>query len=572
MPELPEVETARRLIADQALHRRIADVDDSDTFVCRPHSPGQLRDRADRAHAHRRRPAGQDDVVRDLRHGRVGRARARSRHPPGHERPHRGGGPGRAGGRGRRAAPSAARPHRATWDRFALEFADGGRLVLVDPRRLGRVRLDPDLDALGPDAEQVTPEEFRSLILKGTIAVKARLLDQSKIAGIGNLLADEVLWQAKVSPSARVNTLRRRTPTGSTASCSRRCGRPSLRAGRTPATSSRPGIRAAPARAAARKCVHGTVGGRSTWWCSREQGRVRQTGPRSESGTSIVIAARNRHHEQVISVRGYAPPDWLAAPAEPGVIREFQLSVRALDAAVPVRTWSRKGFRTRPAAAAPGARRSRVRRAGRPHPVPVGAGSAGGWLPPLRAALLGPGPRDRWYSANARYARALAFTVIPALSGRLRSAAASAWGPASAPWRCCTPTAGTRTALDALFLQSGSFFTPAPRSPRSGGSRTTSGSSGFVADVHAGGLPPCRSRSSSPAARAEENAGEQPPHGRDAARPRLPGRAARGARTAQLHRLAGRPRPVSHRAAAAARMSREVGRAVVGRARTRPAP
>src|SRR5947208_3007795 len=43
MPELPEVETARRLIADEALHRRIADVDDSDTFVCRPHAPGELR-------------------------------------------------------------------------------------------------------------------------------------------------------------------------------------------------------------------------------------------------------------------------------------------------------------------------------------------------------------------------------------------------------------------------------------------------------------------------------------------------------------------------------------------------
>src|SRR6202042_1262050 len=97
--------------------------------------------RADRAHAHRRRPAGEADGGGDP-----------------------GGGP-------------------------------GGRLVLVDPRRLGRVRLDPDLDALGPDAEQVTPEEFRSLILKGTIAVKARLLDQSKIAGVGNLLADEVLWQ-----------------------------------------------------------------------------------------------------------------------------------------------------------------------------------------------------------------------------------------------------------------------------------------------------------------------------------------------------------------------------------------
>ncbi len=43
MPELPEVETARRLIADLALERRIAGVDDADAFVCRPHSPGITR-------------------------------------------------------------------------------------------------------------------------------------------------------------------------------------------------------------------------------------------------------------------------------------------------------------------------------------------------------------------------------------------------------------------------------------------------------------------------------------------------------------------------------------------------
>src|SRR5580692_6898674 len=43
MPELPEVETARSLIADHALHRRIVDVDDSDSYVARPHPPGELR-------------------------------------------------------------------------------------------------------------------------------------------------------------------------------------------------------------------------------------------------------------------------------------------------------------------------------------------------------------------------------------------------------------------------------------------------------------------------------------------------------------------------------------------------
>src|SRR5438270_9375706 len=44
MPELPEVEIARGLIADKALRRRIAEVDDVDPYVCRPHTAAQLRD------------------------------------------------------------------------------------------------------------------------------------------------------------------------------------------------------------------------------------------------------------------------------------------------------------------------------------------------------------------------------------------------------------------------------------------------------------------------------------------------------------------------------------------------
>ena len=49
----------------------------------------------------------------------------------------------------------------------------------------------------------------------------------------------------------------------------------------------------------------------------------------------------------------------------------------------------------------------------------LAAGVAGRWLPRMRAALLSPGPRDRWYSANTRYARALAGAVLPALARRL---------------------------------------------------------------------------------------------------------------------------------------------------------
>ena len=44
VPELPEVESARATIERAALGRTIADVDDTDTWECRPHAPGQIRD------------------------------------------------------------------------------------------------------------------------------------------------------------------------------------------------------------------------------------------------------------------------------------------------------------------------------------------------------------------------------------------------------------------------------------------------------------------------------------------------------------------------------------------------
>ena len=95
---------------------------------------------------------------------------------------------------------SAEEKQKAEWDRVTISFDDGGSLRLFDKRRLGRVRLEPDLDALGPDAAEITRDEFRARIGRGTAPIKARLLDQSVLSGVGNLLADETLWQAKVDP------------------------------------------------------------------------------------------------------------------------------------------------------------------------------------------------------------------------------------------------------------------------------------------------------------------------------------------------------------------------------------
>src|ERR1035438_3184078 len=164
MPELPEVETARSLIADQALNRTITAVDDADTYVTRPHLPGQLRDAlVGRAlTAVRRRgksiwvetsgvkgdPAPGPDLGIHL--GMSGRIVVTA--------------PGGAATEGGGPRRRDAQPRKPEWDRFTLEFADGGRLALFDKRRLGRVRLNPDINALGPDAGEVTEDQFRRLL------------------------------------------------------------------------------------------------------------------------------------------------------------------------------------------------------------------------------------------------------------------------------------------------------------------------------------------------------------------------------------------------------------------------
>jgi formamidopyrimidine-DNA glycosylase len=94
-----------------------------------------------------------------------------------------------------------------TWERFAVRFADGGHLRLSDPRRLGAVELDPDESRLGVDALTVTPSTLRRVLADGRAPLKARMLDQSRLAGVGNLLADEILWRAGLDPARPAGSL-----------------------------------------------------------------------------------------------------------------------------------------------------------------------------------------------------------------------------------------------------------------------------------------------------------------------------------------------------------------------------
>jgi formamidopyrimidine-DNA glycosylase len=93
------------------------------------------------------------------------------------------------------------------WHRFGVHFADGGQFMLRDPRRLGAAELDPDESRLGPDALSLTWKEFDHALGRRTAPIKAVLMDQQRIAGLGNLLVDEALWRASIDPSRRTDTL-----------------------------------------------------------------------------------------------------------------------------------------------------------------------------------------------------------------------------------------------------------------------------------------------------------------------------------------------------------------------------
>ena len=100
----------------------------------------------------------------------------------------------------------------AEWDRFRVWVDDAGTLDppalrLNDPRRLGRVSIDPDLTHLGVDVFAIDRLSMQQATQSRRSPIKTVLLDQSAIAGIGNLCADEVLWWSGIAPQRPSNSL-----------------------------------------------------------------------------------------------------------------------------------------------------------------------------------------------------------------------------------------------------------------------------------------------------------------------------------------------------------------------------
>jgi formamidopyrimidine-DNA glycosylase len=244
MPELPEAERARQTL-ESALHRVIVDVDDSDTYVSRPHQPGEIA-AALTGHklvsAHRRGKFlwvdTDDGPTLGLHLGMAGRIIT---------------------------GDDAREPSR--WDRFTLRFADDSWLALRDKRRLSRAVINPDFTHVGPDAANLDRTSFRDRIGAGHTALKARLLNQKAIAGVGNLLADQALWQARLAPTRDTGTLDddeldrlRRELRAAIRSAIRRGG---VHTGAFITARTRGGICPRDGHAVERA----TVGGRTTYWC-----------------------------------------------------------------------------------------------------------------------------------------------------------------------------------------------------------------------------------------------------------------------------------------------------------------
>lgn len=164
--------------------------------------------------------------------------------------------------------------------------------------------------------------------------------------------------------------------------------------------------------------------------------------------------------KSVLEFPGYRPPAWLGESAPPGRLRAFEVPARSLGAAVNCLLWCPADLVDEVAVPLlvvhDGPEYDRL--AALTHYL--AAGVTGGWLPALRAALLAPGERNRWYSANDAYASALGLTVVPTLTGVVPTTTCVGMGTSLGALAMVHAQRGYPEVFDALFLQSGSFFHP----------------------------------------------------------------------------------------------------------------
>jgi formamidopyrimidine-DNA glycosylase len=199
VPELPEVETIRRQLAGRVAGRTIVDAQVLDAKWCAPHDPAEVEDELRGARVEGLRRRGKY-LIADLDHDRslVMHLRMTGNLLWVAERD-----------------DEPGRPHL----RVRIVLDDGHRLLFTDQRRFGTgIVIDGAhaLDAylsgrLGPEPLDpgFTPEVLGRAARGRRAPVKAFLLDQRRVAGIGNIYADEALFRAGIHPLRPAGRLRR---------------------------------------------------------------------------------------------------------------------------------------------------------------------------------------------------------------------------------------------------------------------------------------------------------------------------------------------------------------------------
>jgi formamidopyrimidine-DNA glycosylase len=191
MPELPEVETFKRYLDSTSLHQRITGVEVRDAYVLKRVSARELARRlkgrrfenSSRHGKHLFVRAG-DELWLRLHFGMTGSLEYLKQH---------------------QEAPKTAR--------VIFRFAGNRRLAFDDQRKFGEIELIEDVDeflqtrGLGPDALKISLPQFKAIVGKHRGAVKAILLNQQLIAGIGNLYTDEILFRARMHPATEAARL-----------------------------------------------------------------------------------------------------------------------------------------------------------------------------------------------------------------------------------------------------------------------------------------------------------------------------------------------------------------------------
>ncbi|KAI0809259.1 hypothetical protein BC629DRAFT_1483773 [Irpex lacteus] len=213
MPELPEVERAAKLLRDIAQHNEIIDVETTeDTLVY-----------SGTTHTEFAQAVKGRTVNNVARYGKVFymELNGEGKMPVMHF-----GMTGMLQVKGQLATYYKETPRKASTDwpprfmKFILHIkhrttGDVTQVAFLDARRLGRIRLcaspldEPPISALGfdPILSMSKLEEFKALVLKRSCPIKALLLDQSFSAGVGNWVADEILYHSRIHPERRCNTL-----------------------------------------------------------------------------------------------------------------------------------------------------------------------------------------------------------------------------------------------------------------------------------------------------------------------------------------------------------------------------